>query len=77
MSIGFRELYIVINALKTFGKLMTNAKVNLYIDNQAVCHCVNNASSKNDEWMELIRELYYIFVEYNMDCHMLHQLITL
>ncbi len=68
MSIGFRELYIVIKAVKTFGKLMTNTKVTLHIDNQAVCHCVNNASGKNDEWMELIRELYYILVEYNMVC---------
>ncbi len=67
MSIGFRELYIVIKAVKTFGKLKTNIKVTLHIDNQAVCHCVNNASSKNDEWMELITELYYILVEYNME----------
>ncbi len=47
MNIG--ELYIVINAVKMFGKLMSNAKVTLHIDNQVVCHCVNNASSKNDE----------------------------
>ncbi len=68
MSIRFRELYIVIKAVTTFGKLMTNTKVTLHIDNQAVCYCVNNASSKNDEWMALIRELYYILVEYNVEC---------
>ncbi len=37
-----------------------------------LCYCVNNAVSKNDDCMELIRELYYILVKFNFECHTFH-----
>ncbi len=33
---------------------------------------MNNAVSKNDDWMELIRELYYILVKFNLECHAIY-----
>jgi len=72
MTIGFRELYCVVVAIKTFASITANARVTLHVENEAVCFCVNNASSKNDYWMELIRELYYVLVHFNMECHAVH-----
>ena len=72
MTIGFRELYCVVVAVKTFASITANARVTLHVENEAVCFCVNNASSKNDYWMELIRELYYVLVHFNMECHAVH-----
>ncbi len=72
MPIGFKELFLVVKSVATFDHFFPNARVTLYIDNEAVCYCVNNAVSKNDDWMELIRELYYILVKFNLECHAIH-----
>ncbi len=63
---------MVVKSVTTFGHFFPNARVTLHIDNEAVCYCVNNVVSKNDDWMELIRELYYILVKFNLECHTIH-----
>ena len=68
MSIAWRELYIVVKSLKTWGHHMVSKRVTLNVDNMVVCYCINKGSSKNPELMELIRSLYYILFEHNMEC---------
>ncbi len=72
MHIGFKELCLVVKSVATFGHLFPTARVTLHIDNEAVCYCLNNAVSKNDDWMELTRELYYILAKFNLERHAIH-----
>ncbi len=68
MPIAWRELYIVVKSLKTWGNHMVSQRVTLNINNMVVCHCINKVSSKNRELMELIHCLYYILFEHSMEC---------
>ncbi len=72
ITIGFKELFLVVKSVATFGHFFPSARVTLHIDNEAVCYCVNNAVSKNDDWMKLIRDLYYILIKFNWECHAIH-----
>ena len=40
MPIGFKELFLVVKSVATFGHCFPNARVTLHIDNEAVCYCV-------------------------------------
>ncbi len=72
MSIIWRELYIVVKSLKTWGNHMVSQRVTLNIDNMVVCHCFNKSSSKNPELMALICCLYYILFEHSMECKVIY-----
>ncbi len=49
LPFGFNELFLVVKSVATFGHFFPNARVTLHIENEAVCYCVTNAVSKNDE----------------------------
>ena len=68
MPIAWRELYIVVLSLNTWGEKMIAHRITLNVDNMAICHCINKGSSKNPELMELIRCLYYVMFKYDMEC---------
>ena len=50
--------------LKTWAHKLANARLTLHIDNIGVC--------KNDDIMELIRELFSILFTNNMECHCIY-----
>ncbi len=54
MPIAWKELYIVVKSLKTWGNHMVSQRVTLNIDNMVVCHCIHKGSSKNLELMEFV-----------------------
>ena len=58
-SIEFLELYALVAAVLTWGKhdKLTNTRVEIFCDNQAVQHMVNNLTSKCPNCMKLIRLL--------------------
>ncbi len=66
------ELYIVVVMLKTWCHNLTNNRISLHIDNQIIVHAINNGVCKNDDIMELIRELYSILFQNNMECHCIY-----
>ena len=68
MSICWRELYMVVKAVKTWAKELENKRIILNVDNMAACHCINKGCSKNADLMELIRALYFILVQHNIEC---------
>ena len=70
--IAWRELYIVVVMLKTWCIELANHRLTLHIDNQVVVHSINNGVCKNNDIMELIRELYSILFQNNMECHCIY-----
>ena len=52
-------MFAVVLCIAVFGHLMEDQLVKMYIDNQAVIHCINAGSSRDDGIMSLIRSLYY------------------
>lgn len=72
MTICWRELYIVVKSVMTWGHKLANMRVTLNVDNQAVCYCINSGTSKNPELMELIRSLYFILCQYNIEVHAIY-----
>ncbi len=72
MPIHWREMLAVCKVVATFGKLYANKRLLLRIDNQAVCQAVNTGTIKCEPTMELVRSLYFIMVEYNIECKALY-----
>ncbi len=55
--------------LKTWCHSLGNKRITLHIDNQVVVHSINNGVCKYNDIIELIRELYSILFQNNMECH--------
>ena len=70
--IAWRELYIVVVMLKTWCRELANNRLTLHIDNQVVVQSVNNGVCKNNDIMELIRELYSIMFQSNIECNCIY-----
>ena len=68
LPIAWRELYIVVVMLKTWSRKLANTRLTLHIDNQVVVHSINNGVCKNEDIMELIRELFAILFANNIEC---------
>ena len=65
-TIAWHELYAVVLGLAMFGSDMSYKYIAMYIDNQAVLHCVNSGVWKDPVIMLLIRALYYYVTRYNI-----------
>ena len=68
MPICWREMYVVVRCLATFGPQLSNSRIIMHIDNQVVCYALNNGTTKCPHMMELVRTMYHILVMYNMEC---------
>ena len=56
-SIEFLELYALVAAVLTWSDKLSNQRVAIYCDNQAVIHMVNNTASSCVQCMKLLRIL--------------------
>ena len=56
-SIEFLELFALTAAVVTWGHMLQNIRIQVYCDNEAVVHMVNNMTSKCPKCMKLIRIL--------------------
>ena len=56
-SIEFLELFALCAGILTWAHLLTNCRIIVYCDNEAVVHMVNNMTSKCPQCMKLIRLL--------------------
>ena len=54
-SIENLELYGLVVGLLTWQTHQSNMRINIFCDNQAVVHMVNNISSSCEQYMKLIR----------------------
>ena len=61
-SIEFLELYTLCAAVLTWGEILTNVRIVIFCDNEAVVNIVNNMTSKCTRCMNLVR----ILVEDNL-----------
>ena len=66
-NIAWREMFAVVLCLAVFGPRMSNKMVKMYIDNQAVIHCINTGTCKDEAIMSLIRALYYYITIYQIN----------
>ena len=72
-SINWRELYAIVKALSTWGIKFCDKRILIYCDNEAVTYIVNSGTSKNQEIMKLVRAMFYITAQHNIDikcCHL-------
>ena len=65
-SIAWCELYAIVLCVGVFGPNMANTCVKMYTDNQAILHCVNSGTCKDQHIMALLRSLYYYTTRYNI-----------
>lgn len=68
-SITYRELLALVVAVATFGRYLVGKRVIFHIDNIACVYIVNSVYSKCEEMMVLVRRLYWLLSEYQMECH--------
>ena len=65
LSIEFLELFALCARIITWGRLLTNMRIVIFCDNQAVLHMVNNQTSKCPKCMNLIRLLVFDCLKFN------------
>ena len=58
--IVWRELYAVVVAAATWAHKLQGKKIKYYCDNMAVVYIPCSCVSKDNQLMELVRELFYI-----------------
>ena len=66
MNIAWRELMAIVMCMAVFGHRMKSQCLKMYTDNQAILHCINTGSSKDDCIMSLIRALYWYTTLYSI-----------
>ncbi len=68
LPIHYREMMAVCIGVATFADQLSNHKVILRVDNQAICHAINAGTIKCEPTMKLIRCLYYTMTQCNIQC---------
>ncbi len=58
--------------LNTWCHSLANNRITLHVENQVVAHSINNGVCKNNDIMELFRELYSILFQNNMECNCIY-----
>ena len=71
-SITWRELYAIVVAVATWGLKLTGKKVLIYCDNEAVTFILKKGTSKDDNIMTLVRKLFFLCADYNVELTALH-----
>ena len=71
-SINWRELFAIIKAIGTWCHLLANKKVLLFCDNESVTYIVNSGTSRDPDIMTLIRTLFFICAQNNIECKCQH-----
>ena len=71
-SINFRELYAIVMALATWGRVLSGSKVSLNCDNLSVCQIINSGTSKSGDIMKLVRVLFFVCALYDIECRAEH-----
>ena len=71
-NITFLELFPIVASMYVWGSNMTNKKITLYTDSQALTFIINKLSSPDKRIMVLIRRLTKIAMTYNIVIHSEH-----
>ena len=71
-SINWRELFAIVKAVATWCHHLANKKVLLYCDNESVTYIVNSGTSREPEIMKLVRTLFFICAQHNIECKCQH-----
>jgi hypothetical protein len=71
-SIAWRELYAVVTTVATFANILTGMRLMIFCDNQAIVQVLQAGSSKNPDIMKLVRLLFYICANYQLECSAVH-----
>jgi hypothetical protein len=71
-SIAWRELFAVVVACATWGRLLTGRRLLLFCDNTSVVSIVNTGTSRCQLVMQLVRQLFDIAVYWDFDVRLKH-----
>ena len=63
-----REMMAVCVGVSTFASRLSNKKVLLMVDNQAVCHSINAGTTRCPTTMNMVRSLYFTLCKHNIEC---------
>lgn len=66
-SIAWRELYAIVKATATWGSRLARKRVLFHCDNLAVVHILQSGTSKSPEIMQLVRAMFYICANNNIE----------
>ena len=65
-NITIRELFPIFLALKLWGSAIENKCIVFHTDNEAVVHIINNQTCKDEEIMQLVREMVVTLMQRNI-----------
>ena len=71
-SITWRELYAIVKATATWGKQLSKRRIRFHCDNEAVVFILQTGTSKCPQIMNLVRSLFYICEQFNIECSAEH-----
>ena len=76
LSINWREMYAIVVAIATWGKQLVSKRLLIYCDNLSVCYILQKGTSKSENIMDLVRQLFYICAHYNIEISAKHVTTT-
>ena len=71
-AIQWKELFAIVLGVAMFGLRVAGMHLAMHIDNESICHCINNAKSKDPTIMCVIRSLYYYTAIYKINYKAFH-----
>ena len=72
MDITWKELYVIVMAVHTWGSLWQRKKILFHCDNQAVVDIWESGSTRAKETMALVRLMYFSAARYNVNVCVIH-----
>ena len=71
-SINILEMLAIIVCLKLWGKFYVGKRIQIFCDNESVCHCLNSGKTHNEFLQSCLREVSFLAAIYEFQIKAVH-----
>ena len=71
-SINILEMLAIIVCLKLWGKFYVGKRIQIFCDNESVCHCLNSGKTHNEFLQSCLREVSFLAAIYEFQINAVH-----
>ena len=71
-SINILEMLAIIVCLKLWGKFYVGKRIQIFCDNESVCHCINSGKTQNEVLQSCLREVSFLAAIYEFQIKAVH-----
>ena len=71
-SINILEMLAIVVCLKLWGKFYVGKRIQIFCDNESVCHCINSGKTQNEVLQSCLREVSFLAAIYEFQIKAVH-----